>query len=90
MARTGRMRRRRGLTGWERLRLGLAAIAAASLTFVGPVAGLLALDCGGITLTDGCLFTNTGSDTSDPNWVGQEWGECGGRSDRQRRAGSRA
>ena len=67
MARTGRMRIRRGLTGWERLRLGLAAIAAASLTFVGPVAGLLALDCGGIAISDGCLFTNTGSDTSDPN-----------------------
>ena len=67
MARTEKLRRRRGSTGWERLRLGLAAIAAASLTFVGPVAGLLALDCGGITLTDGCLFTNTGSDTSDPN-----------------------
>ena len=67
MARTEKLRRRRGSTGWERLRLGLAAIAAASLTFVGPVAGLLALDCGGIAITDGCLFTNTGSDTSDPN-----------------------
>ena len=67
MAHTGSIRGRRTWTRWDRLRLAIAAIAAASLTFAGPVAGLLALDCRGIAITDGCLFTNTGGDTNDPN-----------------------
>ncbi len=54
-------------TGWERLRLGLAAIAAASLALAGPVAAAFALDCAGISISGGCLFAITGGDTPDPN-----------------------
>ena len=67
MAHTSSIRGRHTWTRWDRLRLGLAAIAAASLTFAGPVAGLLALDCGGVAISGGCMFTNTGGDTPDPN-----------------------
>ena len=67
MSGTVSMRVQRRSTGWERLRLGLAAIAAASLAFAGPVAAAFALDCGGISISGGCLFTNTGGDTPDPN-----------------------
>ena len=67
MSGTVSMRVQRRSTGWERLWLGLAAIAAASLTFAGPVAAAFALDCGGISISGGCLFTNTGGDTPDPN-----------------------
>lgn len=60
-------RSRRRTSGWERLRLGLAAVAAASLTLAGPVTALRALDCVGIPISGGCLFANTGGDTPDPN-----------------------
>ena len=67
MSDTGNLRIPHGLTGWERLRLGLAAVAAASLTIAGPATALRALDCAGISISHGCLFTNTGGDTPDPN-----------------------
>ena len=54
-------------TRWERVQLGLAAIAAASLTLAGPVTALRALDCVGTPISNGCLFANTGGDTPDPN-----------------------
>lgn len=67
MSETLSMRRQHLARGWERIRLGLAAIAAASLAFAGPVAAAFALDCHGISLSSGCLFTNTGGDTPVPN-----------------------
>ena len=67
MSETVRVRIQRRSAGWERLRLGLAAIAAASLAFAGPVAAVFALNCAGISITGGCLFTSTGGDTPDPN-----------------------
>ena len=69
MSDTASARVQRRSTGWERLRLGLAALAAASLTFAGPAAALRALDCAGISISisGGCLFANTGGDTPDPN-----------------------
>ena len=67
MARTITLHEVRASAGWDRMRLGLAAIAAASLVLAGPVAGLRALDCAGIALSGGCFFTNTGGDTPNPN-----------------------
>ena len=51
---------------WRRLRVGLAVltvVAVVALT-VWPAA---ALDCEGDALDDGCLFTITGGDTTDPD-----------------------
>ncbi|MCY4112010.1 MAG: hypothetical protein OXF96_08735, partial [Chloroflexi bacterium] len=42
----------------------MAVAAAAAPTFRSPAA---ALDCEGVALDDGCLFTITGGDTIDPN-----------------------
>ena len=67
MAPTITLREARPSTGWDRMRLGLAAIAAASLIFAGPAAALRALDCAGVAISGGCFFTNTGGDTPDPN-----------------------
>jgi hypothetical protein len=67
MSNTNRARSQRQSKGLDRFRLGLAAVAAASLTLAGPVAASLALDCGGVAIGGGCLFTNTGGDTPDPN-----------------------
>ena len=52
---------------WRRLRAVLAVltIAAAAALTVGPSVG--ALDCAGVALDDGCLFTITGGDTPDPD-----------------------
>ena len=52
---------------WRRLRavLLVLAIAAAATLAVGPTVG--ALDCAGVALDDGCLFTITGGDTADPD-----------------------
>ena len=52
---------------WRRLRVVLAvmAIAAAAALTVWPSAA--ALDCEGVALDNGCLFTITGGDTSDPD-----------------------
>ena len=52
---------------WRCLRLVLAALAipvAAALTFWPSAA---ALECEGVALDDGCLFTITGGDTTDPD-----------------------
>ena len=53
--------------GWRRLRLALLIVATAggAALALGPSAG--ALDCEGVALGDGCLFTITGGDTDDPN-----------------------
>ena len=52
---------------WRRLWLPLVVAAAATLAMVtGPTASH-ALDCDGIVLRGGCLFTATGGDTQDPN-----------------------
>ena len=67
MSGTMSLRVRHRLSGWERLRLGLAAVAAASLTLAAPATALRALDCVGIPISGGCLFANTGGDTLDPN-----------------------
>ena len=58
---------RRRRAWWRRMRLALAAVAigAAGALTIGPSAG--ALDCAGTLLDDGCLFTITGGDTSNPD-----------------------
>ena len=50
--------------GTTAIALVLAIAVAAALAF-GPSAG--ALDCEGVALDDGCLFTITGGDTADPD-----------------------
>ena len=52
---------------WRRLRAALAvlAVAAAAMLAVWPSA--LALECEGVALDNGCLFTITGGDTPDPD-----------------------
>ena len=52
---------------WQRLRVALAAlaIAAAAMLAIWPTAA--ALECDGVALDDGCLFTITGGDTPDPD-----------------------
>lgn len=53
-------------TRWPALRLALAAaVAVAAVIYAWTPA--TALDCQGVVLTDGCLFTITGSDTPDPD-----------------------
>ncbi len=47
------------------IRAVIAALAVALALTAWPSAG--ALDCEGVTLDDGCLFTITGGDTTDPN-----------------------
>lgn len=46
-------------------RIGLAAVVVAVLAVFAP--SVRAVECSGIALDDGCLFTTTGSDTPDPN-----------------------
>ena len=50
---------------WVRSALAMLAIAAAAALMLGPSAA--ALECEGIALDDGCLFTITGGDTADPD-----------------------
>ena len=50
---------------WLRVTLAVLAIAAAATLTVWPSAA--ALDCEGVALDDGCLFTITGGDTTDPD-----------------------
>ena len=50
---------------WLRVTLAVLAIAAAATLAVWPSAA--ALDCEGVALDDGCLFTITGGDTTDPD-----------------------
>ena len=47
------------------IRAALMALAVALALTAWPSAG--ALDCAGVGLDDGCLFTITGGDTADPN-----------------------
>ena len=55
------------MSRWPRLHLAVAVVVAASLLVFGPTPALLALDCAGEPIKGGCLFTNTGSDTPNPD-----------------------
>ena len=52
---------------WGRLCLALAALAIAGVAALTAWPAASALECEGIALDDGCLFTITGGDTDDPN-----------------------
>ena len=52
---------------WPRIHLAVAVVVAASLLVLSPIAAVLALDCAGEAIKGGCLFTNTGTDTPDPD-----------------------
>ena len=52
---------------WRPLRVALAAVAIAGAAVMSAWTPAAALDCEGVVLDDGCLFTVTGSDTSDPD-----------------------
>ena len=52
---------------WPRLRVALAVLAIAAAVTLVNWSTAAALDCDGILLDDGCLFTITGGDTSDPD-----------------------
>ena len=67
MTRMGVEDRRAVVSHRPRLHLAVAAVVAVSLLIFGPTAALLALDCAGVAIKGGCLFTNTGSDTADPD-----------------------
>ena len=51
---------------WLALRLALAAVVAVAAVITAWIPAS-ALDCQGVVLDDGCLFTITGSDTPDPD-----------------------
>lgn len=52
---------------WRRLRVALAAVAIAGAATMSAWTSAAALECEGVVLDDGCLFTTTGSDTPDPD-----------------------
>ena len=52
---------------WRRLRVTLAVLAIAAVATLATWSTAAALDCEGILLDDGCLFTITGGDTTDPD-----------------------
>ena len=52
---------------WRRLRVVLAVMAIAAAAALATLPSAAALECQGIALDDGCLFTITGGDTSDPD-----------------------
>ena len=52
---------------WRPLRVALAAVAVASAAVMSAWTPASALECEGVVLDDGCLFTITGSDTPDPD-----------------------
>ncbi len=53
--------------GWRRLRVGVAVLAIATAAALTLWPSAAALECEGVALDDGCLFTITGGDTTDPN-----------------------
>ena len=52
---------------WRPLRVALAAVAIAGAAVMSAWTPAAALECEGVVLDDGCLFTVTGSDTPDPD-----------------------
>ena len=52
---------------WRRLRVTLAVLAIAAAATLAVWPSVLALECEGVALDDGCLFTITGGDTADPD-----------------------
>ena len=52
---------------WRPLRVALAAVAIAGAAVMNAWTTASALECEGVVLDDGCLFTITGSDTPDPD-----------------------
>ena len=52
---------------WRPLRVALAAVAIAGAVLTSAWTPAAALECEGVVLEDGCLFTVTGSDTPDPD-----------------------
>ena len=52
---------------WRPLRMALAAVAIAAVAAMHAWTSAAALECEGVVLDDGCLFTITGSDTPDPD-----------------------
>ena len=54
-------------TCWRPLRMALAAVVIAAAAAMHAWTPAAALECEGVALDDGCLFTITGSDTPDPD-----------------------
>ena len=52
---------------WRLLRMALAAVAIAVAAVMNAWTPAAALECEGVVLDDGCLFTVTGGDTPDPD-----------------------
>ena len=52
---------------WRWLRVTLAVMAIAAVAALATLPSAAALECQGIALDDGCLFTITGGDTSEPD-----------------------
>ena len=52
---------------WRPLRMALAAVAIAGAAVMTAWTSAAALECEGVVLNDGCLFTVTGGDTPDPD-----------------------
>ena len=52
---------------WRPLRVALAAVAIAGAAVMSAWTTAAAVECEGVVLDDGCLFTVTGSDTPDPD-----------------------
>ena len=61
------MPRRRLRDYWRRLRVVLAMLTIVAAATLGTWSTVAALECDGIALDDGCLFTITGGDTPDPD-----------------------
>ena len=53
--------------GWRRLRVAFAVLAIATVAALAVWPSAAALECEGVALDDGCLFTITGGDTADPD-----------------------
>ena len=52
---------------WRQLRVALAVLTVAAVAALAVWPSAAALDCEGVALDDGCLFTITGGDTPDPD-----------------------
>ena len=61
------MSRQRGREASRRLRVTLAVLVVVTTAALAVWPSAAALDCEGLALDDGCLFTITGGDTEDPN-----------------------
>ncbi len=61
------MSRLRVRNGWRRLRVALAVLTVTAVATLTIWPSAAALECEGVTLEDGCLFTITGGDTLQPD-----------------------